>query len=232
MKDDDEFGAASGMIGRGNRSTLRIPAPPQIPDVLTWAGTQATLMGSQRMAARVMAWPYETLILRNNEQCLMQEVGRQDGFTASVKIWNLYDESCWGSPGIASSEREGDWARSDGVCRSNPTASLRMAFIVVIHKHGLHGKIMRKNESTNRSKTVDCTDPRKWFRCPWKWKQYIPWKRGFIYRPHGAVSQKMATAPRISAVSKHRVQFTATGNRRCLGLGWSDGHHRCALWSF
>jgi hypothetical protein len=33
-----------------------------------------------------------------------------------------------------------------------------MAFIVVIHNHGLHVEIMKRNKSTNRSKTVNCTD--------------------------------------------------------------------------
>jgi hypothetical protein len=42
MIDDDECGAVSGMIGRGNRSTLRKPSlvspcPLQIPHDLTWA---------------------------------------------------------------------------------------------------------------------------------------------------------------------------------------------------
>jgi hypothetical protein len=52
--DDDEYGAVSGMIiGRGNRSTRRKPAPvslcpPQIPLDHTRARTRAPAMGSRR----------------------------------------------------------------------------------------------------------------------------------------------------------------------------------------
>jgi hypothetical protein len=42
--------------GRGNRSTRRKPAPvplcpPQIPHDLSWAGTRAAAVGSQRLTA-------------------------------------------------------------------------------------------------------------------------------------------------------------------------------------
>jgi hypothetical protein len=54
--DDDECGAAGGMIGKGNRSTRRKPAPfplgpPQIPHDLTWARNRAAAVGSQRLNA-------------------------------------------------------------------------------------------------------------------------------------------------------------------------------------
>jgi hypothetical protein len=50
--DDGEIG---GMIGRGNRSTRRKPAPvplcpPQTPHA-AWTQTQAAAMGSQRLTA-------------------------------------------------------------------------------------------------------------------------------------------------------------------------------------
>jgi hypothetical protein len=57
MIDDDERGAIDGMrIGKGNRSTLRKPAPmllcpPQIPHDLTWARTRAAAVGSRRLTA-------------------------------------------------------------------------------------------------------------------------------------------------------------------------------------
>jgi hypothetical protein len=51
--DDVEIG---GMIGRGNQSTRRKPAPvplrpPQIPHNLTWAQTGAAAVGSQQLTA-------------------------------------------------------------------------------------------------------------------------------------------------------------------------------------
>jgi hypothetical protein len=54
--DDDECGAVGGMIGKGNRSTRRKPAPvplypPQIPHDLTRARTLAVAVGSQRLTA-------------------------------------------------------------------------------------------------------------------------------------------------------------------------------------
>jgi hypothetical protein len=61
---DDECGAVSGMrIGRGNWSTWRKPAlvplcPPQITHDLTWARTQAAMVGSWRPTTWAMAWPY------------------------------------------------------------------------------------------------------------------------------------------------------------------------------
>jgi hypothetical protein len=66
MIDDDECGAVGGMIiGRGNRSTRRKPAPvplcpPQIPHDLTWARTRAVAVGSQRLTAWAMARPIKT----------------------------------------------------------------------------------------------------------------------------------------------------------------------------
>jgi hypothetical protein len=60
---DDDYGAVGGMrIGRGNRSTLRKPAPvplcpPQIPRDLTWDRTRAAAMGSQRLTAGAMTRP-------------------------------------------------------------------------------------------------------------------------------------------------------------------------------
>jgi hypothetical protein len=49
-------------IGRGNRSSLRKPAPvplcpPQIPHDLTWDRTRAVAVGSQRLTAWAMARP-------------------------------------------------------------------------------------------------------------------------------------------------------------------------------
>jgi hypothetical protein len=54
---EGDCGAIGGMkVGRGNRSTLRKPAPeplcpPQIPHVQTQARTRATAVGSQRLTA-------------------------------------------------------------------------------------------------------------------------------------------------------------------------------------
>jgi hypothetical protein len=67
MIDDGDCGAIGGMnIGRGNRSTRRKPAsapfcPPQIPQDHTWARTRAAAMGSQRLTARAMARPIDTV---------------------------------------------------------------------------------------------------------------------------------------------------------------------------
>jgi hypothetical protein len=55
MMDDGDCGEIGGMkIGRGNRSTLRKPAPapfcpPQIPHGQSQARTRATAVGSQRL---------------------------------------------------------------------------------------------------------------------------------------------------------------------------------------
>jgi hypothetical protein len=60
---DDYYGAVDGMrIGRGNRSTLRKPAPvprcsPQISHGLTWDRTQAAAVLSQRLTTSAMARP-------------------------------------------------------------------------------------------------------------------------------------------------------------------------------
>jgi hypothetical protein len=56
IDDDDDYGAVGGMIGRGNRSTRRKPAPvplppPQISHDLTWDRTRAAAVGSQRLTA-------------------------------------------------------------------------------------------------------------------------------------------------------------------------------------
>jgi hypothetical protein len=57
MIDDSDCGAIGGIkCGRGNRSTLRKPAPvplcpPQIPHHQSWARTQAATVGSQRLTA-------------------------------------------------------------------------------------------------------------------------------------------------------------------------------------
>jgi hypothetical protein len=57
MIDDDDYGAVGGMmIGRGNRSTRRKPAPvlicpPQIPHDLTWDRIRADAVESQRLTA-------------------------------------------------------------------------------------------------------------------------------------------------------------------------------------
>jgi hypothetical protein len=66
LDDDDdndeeyECGAVTMKIGRGNRSTQRRLAPvslcpPQIPHNLTWAWTQAAMVGSWRLNAWSMA---------------------------------------------------------------------------------------------------------------------------------------------------------------------------------
>jgi hypothetical protein len=48
VPDDGDCGAVGGMkIGRGNRSTRRKPAPPQIPHDQTRARTRAAAVGSQ-----------------------------------------------------------------------------------------------------------------------------------------------------------------------------------------
>jgi hypothetical protein len=55
--DDDECGAVGGMIiGSGNRSTCRKPAPvplcpPQMPHDLTWDRNRAAAVGSRRLTA-------------------------------------------------------------------------------------------------------------------------------------------------------------------------------------
>jgi hypothetical protein len=55
--DDDQCGVICGMIiDRGNRSTLRKPAPvplcsPQIPYDMTWARTWAAVVRSRRLKA-------------------------------------------------------------------------------------------------------------------------------------------------------------------------------------
>jgi hypothetical protein len=50
MMDDDECEAVGGMLGMGNQSTRRRPAPvplcpPEIPHDLTWAITRAAAVG-------------------------------------------------------------------------------------------------------------------------------------------------------------------------------------------
>jgi hypothetical protein len=56
MTDNDDCGEVGGMSGRGNLSTRRKPAPVllcplQIAHDLTWARTQATMVGSQQLTA-------------------------------------------------------------------------------------------------------------------------------------------------------------------------------------
>jgi hypothetical protein len=69
MIDEDDCGATGGiMIGRGNRSTRRKPAPapfcpPQIPHDQTRARTRATAVGSQRLTAWAMARPKSSTFL-------------------------------------------------------------------------------------------------------------------------------------------------------------------------
>jgi hypothetical protein len=64
MIDNGDCGAVGGMnIGRGNRSTRRIPVPvpfcpPHIPHDLTRARTWAAAVGSQRLATWAMARPW------------------------------------------------------------------------------------------------------------------------------------------------------------------------------
>jgi hypothetical protein len=64
---DYECGAVDGMIGNGNRSARRKPAPmtlfpPQIPHDLTWARTRVAKVGSQRLTASVTARPNYGLV--------------------------------------------------------------------------------------------------------------------------------------------------------------------------
>jgi hypothetical protein len=56
MMDVDEYRTIGGMLGKGNRSTRRKPAPaplcpPQIPHDLTRARTRSAVVGSQRLTA-------------------------------------------------------------------------------------------------------------------------------------------------------------------------------------
>jgi hypothetical protein len=56
MTDDHEHEATNEIIGKGNQSTLRKPAPmllcpTQIPNALTRAQTEAAKVGSRRLAA-------------------------------------------------------------------------------------------------------------------------------------------------------------------------------------
>jgi hypothetical protein len=69
----DDYGAFGGMrIGRGNRSTRRIPAPvqlcqPQIPHDLTWDRTRVAAVGIWLLTAWAMARPYIlTILLRES----------------------------------------------------------------------------------------------------------------------------------------------------------------------
>jgi hypothetical protein len=62
MTDDYESEASDEIIGRGNQSTLRKPAPvllcpTQIPHELTQAQTWAAKVGGRRITARAMARP-------------------------------------------------------------------------------------------------------------------------------------------------------------------------------
>jgi hypothetical protein len=60
--DDEEIG---GLIGRGNVSTRRKPAPvplcpPQTPQAAQ-TQTQAATVGSQQLTASAMAWPFHLI---------------------------------------------------------------------------------------------------------------------------------------------------------------------------
>jgi hypothetical protein len=72
MIDDDECRAIGGMLGRGNQSTRRKPAPvplclPQIPHDLTRARTRAAAMGTRRLTAWATGRPtyFESVITWN-----------------------------------------------------------------------------------------------------------------------------------------------------------------------
>jgi hypothetical protein len=64
MTDGDDCGEISGMNDwQGNRSTRRKPAsvplcPLQIPHDLNREQTRPAAVGSQRLTARAMAWPF------------------------------------------------------------------------------------------------------------------------------------------------------------------------------
>jgi hypothetical protein len=62
MMTDDECGAVGGILGRGNWSAQRKPAPvplcpPQIPHDLTWVWTWAAMMRSWQLATWSTARP-------------------------------------------------------------------------------------------------------------------------------------------------------------------------------
>jgi hypothetical protein len=62
MMDDDECGAVSGMLGRGNRSTRKKHAPvplcpPKLPHDQTRAWTWAAAVGSRQLTAWALVWP-------------------------------------------------------------------------------------------------------------------------------------------------------------------------------
>jgi hypothetical protein len=64
--DDYECGTIGGMLGTGNQSTRRKPAPvplcsPQIPHDLTRARTRAAAVGSRLLTTLAMARPRCTL---------------------------------------------------------------------------------------------------------------------------------------------------------------------------
>jgi hypothetical protein len=75
--DDDECGAVGGMVGKGNRSTRRKPAPvplcpPQLAHDLSWARTCIAAVGSQRLIAWAMSQPKKstvTLIKPIRQEC-------------------------------------------------------------------------------------------------------------------------------------------------------------------
>jgi hypothetical protein len=81
MVDDDECGTVGGILGNGNRSIRRKPAPvtlcpPQIAHDLTRARTRATAVGSRRLTARAMARP---LLQQHSSQIHTQNRCRQMG---------------------------------------------------------------------------------------------------------------------------------------------------------
>jgi hypothetical protein len=65
---DDECGAVGGLIGRGDGSARRKPAPvplcpPQIPHELSWTRTWAAAVTSLRLTALTCCTAYNILSL-------------------------------------------------------------------------------------------------------------------------------------------------------------------------
>jgi hypothetical protein len=93
---DDEWGAVGGMrIRRGNRSTRRKPAPvplcpPQIPRELTLARIRASAVGSRRLTAWAMVWPFVNCKSENRKWYVLNRKWR-----AYIK-WECLTTGCWG----------------------------------------------------------------------------------------------------------------------------------------
>jgi hypothetical protein len=107
--DDGEIG---GMIGRGNRSTRRKPAPMQLYPPQTPHVTRAPAVGSQRLTALATARPIpeevleSSIIVPNN---LVPELDIQSSSPGGDKFFSsLYrPERFWGPPSIVySAHRE------------------------------------------------------------------------------------------------------------------------------